>query len=382
MTIGILVLLVFAGAIVTLFAFQEKLPDGEPAEKDRTVKQIKLKGDFEKKWAVNASGELITSLASENSTVFYSANGITALDAETGNTLWESKALAGSAPITVDEGIILGIDPDGRILAFESATGQEKWRVATDKQSTQTAMTGKNVFYTNKTGVAVALDKDSGQEMWRSTISADNVRATVSTVAEGETMYVLSGDTRIISSSLTAIGATDGAVKWVHTVDDPMASMCAGSGMVFLLSQTSGTHEQALFNLAAYDSNTGSVKWQSNIESDVPPVMNYIDGRLYFGSISSNGATLHGLDPATGIEQWSCRPESRTSVPTAFAVKDGLVYLNDFSEIYAADAESGKIWWNVKAGGGLVVQPEVAGDSICFAYASGGTLYALPLFHL
>jgi outer membrane protein assembly factor BamB len=275
------------------------------------------------------------------------------------------------------------VDNEGRLISLDSETGQERWRIDTGEQYGQAAVTGNNVFYIDREGVAVAVDMESGREKWRSAIAgAASLRSSVLTAAEGETVYIQSSDSHARMKMLTAMSTMDGAVRWTHPLDDVSASICAGPGMVFLLTSTPAIrdgHPFTTYNLVAFDDLEGSTMWESKIVSDSQPLLKFIDGVLYYGTFSENGAALHGLDPASGIERWSARPEGRSSVPTAFAVRNGLVYMNDMSEMYAADIQTGKIWWNVKAGGPLMVTPVIAGDSICFAFGAAGTLYALPL---
>lgn len=379
LTIAVMLFLALAGSAMIYFAFQEK--QSEESEPVRTVSVVRLKGDFEKKWAVNASGNLLTSLSTEDGKVIFSANGITAVDAEAGTILWESGAINSQEPLDSTAGTIVGVDPDGRVTAVDTQTGQERWRTATGAPGASAAIAGKSVFYATRDGLAVALDLDSGIERWRSSVAgASDPRAYNSTAAEGESMYVLSSDAPARKNSLTAMNALDGTAWWTHSVDGAPASVCTYPGTLFMLTPlATQVPGETGYSLDALDAVTGAMIWQSRIESDMPPVLKVIDETLYYGTYGVNGAALHGLDPASGAERWSARPEARGSVPIAFAAQDGLVYLNDLSEIYAADAETGKIWWNVKTGGPLMVPPVVAGSTVCFAYGSAGTLYALPL---
>ncbi|MBI5871089.1 MAG: PQQ-binding-like beta-propeller repeat protein [Actinobacteria bacterium] len=379
LTIAVMIFLALAGSAMIYFAFQEKqTEEGEPA---RTVSVVRLKGDFEKKWAVNASGNSLTSLSAEDGKVIFSANGITAVDAEAGTILWESGAIISQEPLDSTAGTIVGVDPDGRVTAVDTQTGQERWRTATGAPGASAAIAGKSVFYATQDDLAVALDLDTGFERWRSSITgASDPRIYNTAAAEGDTMYVLSSDAQAIKNTLTAMNALDGTLRWTHAADGSNASICTSPGMTFMLtSAASGVPGGADHSLDALDTATGKLIWQSRIASDMPPVLKVIDETLYYGTYGINGAALHGLDPASGAERWSARPEARGSVPVAFAAQDGLVYLNDLSEIYAADANTGKIWWNVKTGGPLRVPPVIAGSTICFAYGSAGTLYALPL---
>lgn len=379
LTIAVMLFLALAGSATIYFAFQEKqAEEGEPV---RTVSVIRLKGDFEKKWAVNASGNTLTSLSADDGKVIFAAYGLTAVDAEAGAILWESGTIISQEPLDSTAGTIVGVDPDGRVTAVDTQTGQERWRTATGAPGASTAIAGKSVFYATQDDLAVALDLDTGFERWRSSIiGASDPRTFNTAAAEGDTLYVLSSSGEAGKNMLTAMNALDGKVRWTHAADGSNASICTSPGMIFMLtSAASGIPGEADHRLDALDAATGKSIWQSRIASDMPPELKAIGETLYYGTYSSNGAALHGLDPASGVERWSARPEARDSVPVAFAAQDGLVYMNNLSELYAADAETGKIWWNVKTGGPLMVPPVVAGNSVCFAFGSAGTLYALPL---
>ena len=363
-----------AGMLVLVYAFRST-PEQLPSTA-RDVAEIKLKGDFERKWAVNEAGFPIRGLTAMGNTVYYAARGVCAVDAATGAKLWETEPAADSTP-AVSEGTVAYGGRDNNLYAFDTATGKEKWRFRTVQSAASPAISGGSVFYGTSSGDLHALDAVSGEEKWHAKIPGGIIEALA---AEGNNLAVLSTDSRAGTGTITVLDAAAGRVKWTESALSGQPGMTLSGGIIYIMAPVPGSNPP-FSDLRALDAENKTVKWEKNVSSNYYNYspMRVIDGTLYVGNMEASAPVLSGLDPGSGTERWACRLDHPTGVLQPSAAVGGLVFFGGSSEIFAADAVTGDLRWHVSAGGMLSNSPAVAGDSICFTYGSGGTLYALPL---
>jgi outer membrane protein assembly factor BamB len=128
-------------------------------------------------------------------------------------------------------------------------------------------------------------------------------------------------------------------------------------------------------NVYAVDSGTGTLLWTYNTGSNVqyPTVFNNV---LYFGS----GQSVYALDAKAGTLLWTYSITGTFN--TGSTVADGVVYIgsydgsNSTTTIYALDAKNGTLRWKrTYSSGGVISTPAVVNGVVYFF--AGGEIYAL-----
>jgi outer membrane protein assembly factor BamB len=201
-----------------------------------------------------------------------------ALDLKTGKILWDVGGIAGSSsPPTVAGGVVYqNSDGNGKVLAFNAATGAPVWS-STVGAGASSVVAGKSLlFFGTQAGDLLALNRKTGATVWDTTLGGE----------------------------IYATGTSHG-----------LAFASSFSGIVYALNAKTGKIDWSF--------NTGSGFQSSALVS--------ADGRVF---VSSQGAdpTLYALNEYTGAVLWSL-PGA-----TAPVVADGLIFASDPGEVIAIGA--------------------------------------------
>ncbi|WP_267643231.1 Ig-like domain-containing protein [Haloarchaeobius amylolyticus] len=231
-----------------------------------------------------------------------------------------------NSPPTVGDGTVFVGGRDGAgtrsVLAYDAATGAERWSYATDAELGAAPTYASGVVYAGQNyGRIHALNASTGERFW--TFDAGGSLGGL-TLAD-DTLYV--------------------------TADD-------GSGVLYALNAT-----------------TREVMWTFRT-ADEMPVTPAVDGGSVY--VATDAGTLYSLDASTGTEQWSTTLTASSNYFVSSPVlADGTVYIADGSEMHAVDATSGSISWTAPAtfDGYTGVSPALANGTLYFGGA--GTLSAL-----
>lgn len=121
----------------------------------------------------------------------------------------------------------------------------------------------------------------------------------------------------------------------------------------------------------ALDAKTGTVLWDTNTKGPMLFSGSYADGKFFRGGTHDN--TLYAFDAATGAILWTFNPGSENGYfCSGTAVAYGMVYaLNKDGHLYAVDAQTGQLIWKYKGPGTLMFpgNPTVADGKV---YATTG----------
>ena len=178
-------------------------------------------------------------------------------------------------------------------------------------------------------------------------------------------------------------------VKWsFHTKGEVLSSPAVVGGVVYF-----GSNDR---NLYALNSADGTIKWKFQTHGRVTSSPAVVDGVVYFESYDSN---FYAVDAANGKEKWRFQtggerrfagkhlhggqPAAET-MPDVFdvylssaAVVAGTVYFGSGDgNIYALDAQSGKVKWKFATGNVVHASPAVA-DGMVFIGSWDSYFYAL-----
>lgn len=173
--------------------------------------------------------------------------GITALNADTGATLWHVPVTDGlSTPLVWDNGWLAATTADGTVLAFRARDGQLVWH-----QQLPAAATG---------AVAFAADR----------------------------VYVPAKDGHVY-----ALQVQSGQVLWNHRIGGTPGDMAATDDRVYV-----GSTDNNLYCLLSKD---GSIDWRWTTGGDIVGTPVIADGRVYFASLDN---LLRALDQKSGAQIW------------------------------------------------------------------------------
>jgi outer membrane protein assembly factor BamB len=141
-------------------------------------------------------------------------------DAQTGKQLWRKDEFnnevpmfnVGSSPIIVDSLVVaqLGGEDNGGIVAFDLASGQEKWRWDEDfpAYSSPVAMTidGKNVIVAVTNENLVAIGASDGKTVWEIPYQQGGRYNTVTPIVAGDTLIVAGPGSGLTGLKITGQG--------------------------------------------------------------------------------------------------------------------------------------------------------------------------------
>ncbi len=143
---------------------------------------------------------------------------------------------------------------DGRVTAFDPATGRQAWRVKLDQEVSGGPGVGEGlVIVASNDGYVIALDATNGEERWRSGIDAETLSVPV---IRDDVVVVLSIDNR-----LHGLSAFDGESRWTVEQTTPALTMRGSSTPVLAGSTVIAGFDNG--RLLAVEIDTGDVIWES-----------------------------------------------------------------------------------------------------------------------
>ncbi len=309
------------------------------------------------------------------------------------DSLWQG--LAGSsitcAPVVGPDGAVYVGSTDGYFHAF-NADGSRRWPAvnlgerAQDTSAAVLAPDGTLYFGTSAStlgndGKVLAYDSATGQRKWEFVIpnaaagaSANNA---VALGADG-TLYVFCAAATASSSRLVALTdqGTRAVQRWVAAVPGPSyaSPVVAPDGTVYLGSDdAAGGHR-----FYAFDGATGAVKWSAPTDNAVYTAA-ALDaaGNLYYGTLTSG--RLYSRTPA-GALRWTYTGGSvGTSSSPALSPDGRTVYFGGYdSKLHAVDSATGAGRWTFPLGKEVrASSPAVDSNGVVYIGSYDGLLYGV-----
>jgi outer membrane protein assembly factor BamB len=282
---------------------------------------------------------------------FTGLNSLVALSQSTGEVVWSypSGGLVGSGSPVVEAGVVYIGSSDESVRAVDIATGQELWRSSIPHTTVNQpendafyltadsfAVAGGTVFATGDGGILYALSAKDGSHLW-SVQTQGNILGTPA-VANG-TVYVVAhragAEEPRHQDWLYELDARDGSVLREQSLPG-VQNVAISDNTMFVVRAFDVAAEADVPALSAIDLATGEVKWETEINAVAYPV---VAGNLVIvDGLESEGVYLYALDKETGTTVWKVYGVA-TSVPL---VADGFVVVTTENDVIAlAEAGSG-----------------------------------------
>ena len=280
-----------------------------------------------------------------------------------------------SSPAVADGVVYVGVDGfDDGLLALDAATGQLLWEYETESSVTSSpTVANGGVYFGSYDQRLYALDATTGNLLWRFKTS-DAVYS--SPVVKNGVVYFGSNDTH-----LYAVDTASGDLRWRFETEDPVRSSPAvAEGVVYFGGPYRDGH------LYALNASNGELLWKFDASHgntfvtsmSSPTVAN---GVVYFGPtgavglIGSDSYRMYALNASNGNLQWIYNPED--FVESSPAVAEDVVYFgSEDRQLYALDAVSGKLLWTYKTGNASFTSPAIA-EGVVYVGSGDNHLYAL-----
>lgn len=242
--------------------------------------------------------------ADERVYVGTSDNRVVALDAASGEPIWEYETghSVWAQPVS-SEGVLYVASLDNFVYALDAASGDLLWQTELGGSIAGGLVLDDDVLYVPSFDRAVhALDAGSGEELWRA--EATNWVWGAPTVNDS---FVYYGD---LDGNVFAASREGGEILWQGQVPGVIQSAPLYSdGRLFVAAGDIGADEETQTGrIVAFDAESGDELWQQSIPAPVltHPVM---VGSGVVVAINE-GATIRLLvfDPESGAQTWSYTP--------------------------------------------------------------------------
>jgi outer membrane protein assembly factor BamB len=325
--------------------------------------------------AVALGGPVTGPAVARNALVVVAARGVVALNAVSGEPLWEMDRTEGPAgsPAIAGELVVhaSGSGSSTSVVARGLEDGHEAWRAFVDADVPGGLVVADGLVYAATTaGEVVALEADTGEERWRSEVEG-RLEATPAVV---EDLVLVAGEDRQtgVVTVFALDAATGGRPQWRFSTPGPAlpASAPASDGERAFVATSEGV-------LRALDLDGGGQVWTAEMRAavssrQVPAAASPL--------VVADRLHLYGLGPGDGEERWTflladlrALPGGRrnTLSPSSPAVLREAAVIGDASGVLSAiDLDTGRLVWRSDLSPGPLGAVAV-GDDLVFATTLG-----------
>ena len=230
---------------------------------------------------------------------------IIALDRETGTVAWTRTMETHSPPVVRDD--TLFVSSRGSIRALDAATGEDLWETPIGTTVSAPLVWDSGwLIAVAENGNAIAFRASDGREIWRRPLRATTVHPPVP--GGTDALYLSLTDGRVV-----ALRLTDGSVLWEQKLPGMLSQPAVAPKRVFV-----GSTDNFFY---AFDAESGRLQWKWRGGGDV--IGAAYDGEwLYFASLDN---IIRAVKPGNGNQQWQKATGTRPVLPPrAF---DGIIVL-------------------------------------------------------
>jgi outer membrane protein assembly factor BamB len=296
-----------------------------------------------------------------------------AVNAETGEELWQRSTMTGDAIFaapTVVDGVVYAGSYDGIEFAVDATTGEELWRFQAEGSIFVSAAVANGVVtFGDDAGFLYGLDAATGELVWRFVEGQafDFVISSSPAVVDDVVYFVTVPRREEQSELLVALDITTGAERW--RINGPTVGMLRGTpaianGMIYLTS--------TLGSLYAIDLETGAERWRFDGNAEVMRTNAAVGGGfVYFGTTTGQ---IFAVDAFDGSLKWQMEG-SEVAIVSSPTIVGESVYFGDADGILGSmDAVTGEWQWRIDAGS-FISNPAVV-DGMIYIGGDEGLLRA------
>ena len=239
----------------------------------------------------------------------------------------------------------------GGVVAYDVATGAERWRWRGGPVVGGAVATGDRVVASTLAGATVGLDAATGEPVW-TRASPEGTQVHAAPALAGADVVV--ADDR---GTVVRLDRQSGAVRWTASVGQPVYAAPTVDGADVLVSTTRG-------RVARLDAATGAAVWTVDANETLRATSAAVSGESVIVGFSDG--TTRALDRATGAERW--RHVSDGTVTARPAVLGDFVAVGTMDrQLAVVEAATGRQVWSA----------ELRGRTKSALGVGGGRLYVL-----
>ena len=290
------------------------------------------------------------------------ANGIAAVNAATGATVWNKNygETFEASPTVVGNTIYVG-DLEGFFYAINGTTGAIVWMVTLNGPIYSTATVVNGIIYVGtEQGTMYALDSTKkGQTVWTYTAASGEAITTKPAVSNGNVYFAAYNNT------IYCVSAASGTFVWKYIVGNAIdSSPAVVNGMLYIAS-----YDEKIYAISTAPGTAGVLQWSYTTGSGIAASPAVANGYVYIGSGDGN---LYALNARTGAVYFS--------LPTGGAVRsavvaNGVIYFTTSLSTAFAINQYGSVLASGSTGSSFLGSPSVS-DGRLFIGTTGGGLYA------
>lgn len=300
----------------------------------------------------------------KTSNIYYATSDhvLTALNTATGAVRWTfTKGVDIGAPILVGNLVyVTALNPQGTtIYALDSTSGSVIWSAEGG-----TPILAGDALYMSTGSTINCLDAATGKQRWQQ--SVPNALLTVS----GDKVYALRGNISStgapLSSTLTALNTTDGAIRWSFTrAYEGFDSPEVADGVVYFMARSGDNTGPVTGHLYALNTADSSQRWKVNVGQQALANTFALSDGMFLAGGSATGIT--GYRASDGAQLWT----NTDPMFSYFTVAGNAAYVKSFNSVAVAlEVTTGKELWDTSVLVTSPATPPVAANGAL--YVSGG----------
>jgi len=227
---------------------------------------------------------------------------------------------------------------DGKLLALDTATGDQKWQTQDAGPVSPTVVNGTVYTAEAGSGRVFALAASNGDRRWTTTVGDQTNIESTPAYADG-TLFIgtRATDRDKQQGLIRAIDAEAGREQWSFQTGGVSFSAPSIHKETLVVPDKTGM-------IYALHTDDGTKRWsvETGEAFTCPPTV--VEKTVYLGS---QEGTLYALNLENGNERWST--EGLGFVNTGATVADQTVYLEAENSLFAFDVDSGEKRWRVQS---------------------------------
>ena len=270
---------------------------------------------------------------------------------------WTGDDWRGAAPLVADETVYAGSGDS--LIALDAASGEVLWeRDVGAGAAASPAASGETIIAGRLDGRLTALSRDGGAVLWTSAPYGGAIHGAVS--ADGASAFAASA-----SGAVTAVSVEDGALLWSYETDGAIyggATLAGGS--VFVVSLDDWVY--------SIDAESGALNWKTELGRGTASAPLVAGGKVLVGAWDGR---LYALNAASGANEWSFYAGSAVEGGAAASERDAFFGARD-GYAYSVSLKDGSLNWRRRIGSAPIRSAPALDGGLLYV-ASGGVLRAL-----